>query len=259
MSEERDDGQLVPEQDDDLDQDEEELEPEDQDDEPDEAAEGEEPEPQPRTRRTEDEPARRGGRANERIRELNRERNELRERLARLEGAVSRPPPQPQVSQAELDRQEAEQLALMSPDQQARYFSQKTERAVSQALMQHQLATADQIDRMSFERFIDRYPAATRYTDQVETILSSERAAGRNPSRETILKYVMGEQLLRRGARASNEQRRTGRRRIAREQTRPGNGRSTAAAPERNRGNGSMSDADFIDAFERQHGDTPLW
>jgi hypothetical protein len=253
MSEDRN-GQDLPEPEDELDQEVEEEPTED----------SEEPEPletEPEEAPAEPPRRERGGRANERIRQLNRERNELRERLARLEGQVSvhQAPQQPQVSQAELDRQEAEQLQLMSPDQQARYFSQKTERAVSQALLQHQVQTADQIDRLAFDRFCERYPAAERLTRQVEDVLAGERRAGRNPSRETVVKYLLGDELLKRGTRAAGEQRRTGRQRIAREQSRPGNARSTAAPQGRSRSNGEMSDADFIDAFERQHGDTPLW
>jgi hypothetical protein len=251
MSEDRN-GQDLPEPEDELDQEVEEEPTED----------SEEPEPletEPEEAPAEPPRRERGGRANERIRQLNRERNELRERLARLEGQVSVTHTQPQINQAELDRQEAEQLQLMSPDQQARYFSQKTERAVSQALLQHQVQTADQIDRMAFDRFCDRYPAANRYAAQVEEMLSGERRAGRNPSRETVVKYLLGDELLKRSTRASSEQRRNGRQRIAREQVRPGNGRSTASPQSRGRSNGEMSDADFIDAFERQHGDTPLW
>jgi hypothetical protein len=109
------------------------------------------------------------------------------------------------------------------------------------------------LDRQSFAQLQRDEPAARRWADQVERVLTQERAQGRNPTRETVYTYLAGKEVRSRSGRDTEQQRRTGARRIAAQTTRPGSARSTAATPAQRRGD-EFSEQSFLERW----GDTPL-
>jgi hypothetical protein len=248
MSEERDG--LLPESED-IDPDDD-LEINDEGEEP----EGEPAEPEPPI--AAEPPARRPGRAErerERRRTVERQYQEEREARIRLEGQLQAARPvQPQIDPAEEARREQEQIALMTPDQIGRYFYEKGQREQRQLLLQMQVQTGDTLDRQGFERFCERHPAANRIAAQVEQVLIAERQQGRNPSRQTVATYLLGDELLKRAAKEGTRQRQNGQRRIQQETTRPTNSRSTVAATTGRR-TGGDSEAEIFDRIK----DVPLW
>ena len=225
--------------------------------EPDEPAEGDQPDAEPaEPNEPLAEPARRPqGRGDQRIRQLANNNRELRERLARLEGQlqapIHRPPP---VDTEREEREFAERLRMLAPDEAAREVGNRIEQRTNQRLLQQEIRIGDQLDRQAFSQLQRDEPAARRLANEVERVLMEERNQGRNPARETIYTYLAGKEMRERAGKAGAQQRREGQRRIASQTTRPGNSRSTAAAPAQRRGQG-----DSEEAILERWGDTPLW
>jgi hypothetical protein len=197
----------------------------------------------------------RPSRGNDHIRRLREERQKLAERNAYLEGQLSRPAPAapPQIDQAAADRAFAESLRMMAPDEAAMAVGHRVEQRMAQQMQRLELGAADRIDAQEFRSIQGAEPAAKRLADRVEQTLASERSQGRNPSRLTIYTYLLGEELRTRAATAATTQRRAGASRIAAQQTRPGNSRSTAPAPD-----GRRADDQSERAILERWGDTPL-
>jgi hypothetical protein len=206
----------------------------------------------------EPEPTKRPGRAErerERRRTVERQYQEEREARIRLEAQLQAArPAQPYVDQAEEARREQEQIALMSPDQIGRYFYEKGQREQRQLLLQMQIQTGDTLDRQGFERFCERHPTANRFAAQVEHVLIAERQQGRNPTRETIARYLLGDELLKRATKETPRQRQRGQHLIEQERTKPTNSRSTVA-PNTGRRTGGDSEAEIFERIK----DGPLW
>ncbi|HXI94991.1 MAG TPA: hypothetical protein VNG04_02590, partial [Candidatus Acidoferrum sp.] len=88
---------------------------------------------------------------------------------------------------------------------------------------------------------------------QVEQTLASERAAGRNPDREVILKFLVGNDVLERSARAVPAQRNGAAARIAQQRTQPTGARSNVSPGGRRPAPGSREadEAALADAAAR--------
>ena len=191
---------------------------------------------EPRSRRPEPEP--KPTRAEQRIRALRRQTKEQGEELKRLRDAVlARPAAQPAAQQpdplrqAQLDREEVERVAQLPYDEQARYWNRKTEDRISQRLQFNELRTGDLLDQQNFRQVMRDRRLPARYATEVENLLAQARQNNMNPTREWLLKTVIGEEVLSRKDRETERQRNSGRRRIASQTTRPGGAaRSTAAS-----------------------------
>lgn len=171
----------------------------------------------------------------ERERELKEENRRLRADFDRML-AQSRAPapaaPDP-YRQAEMQRLEAERLAMMAPHEQQAYHTQKVEQMVNERLLRAELTTADRLDRQNFAQLQRDEPAARRLAQEVEDGLILARQNNMNPTREAIYNVLIGQEVRNRMKQQTEKQRARGRQQIARETTRPGSTSSTAPAPRR--------------------------
>jgi len=142
----------------------------------------------------------------------------------------------------------------MDPAQQAQAITRRIDGQVNARLLRTELGVFDRLDKQSFDQFTRDHPGASKFTSQVEQVLASERQAGRNPTRETIVKYLIGEDFLRRSQTTTARERTQQQRRIAAQTTRPTNARSTVPAGERRPGSGPATEAEI----EERWGETPL-
>lgn len=218
---------------------------------------GEEPEGEG-GERTEQQPAsRRPGREERRRAELRelRERVERQDReLARVSGQVQQQPQR--IDPAELARREQaerEQVALYPVEQQLAYWRDKDRREINQTLLNQQIQIGETIDKRDWDAECRRDRVRDRFSARVEDTLRAERQAGRNPTRETIFKYLYGEAALQQRQGQGDRQRRNGAARVRAQTTQPAGGRSDVATDRRTR------DDDSIEAARRRVSGRPLW
>lgn len=187
-------------------------------------------------------------RAQEAERTLAAERDATNRRFAELETRIG----QRQPSAADLAREEAEEQArveLMSPAQVARYFAEKSERRIAQALQGQQFQVHDRIDKQAFEAQVQANPLLARVAPKVEQVLQQERAAGRNTDRIIVAKYLLGDEMLSRRNSQLPRQRAGAQRRVAGQTTRPAGG-----AGDGQRQNGRQGDDSYEAAMRRARG-----
>lgn len=247
MSEER----TGPEPEDDLD----ELLGDDLDTEPDETEpepEGE-PEPEPEGEPAA-EPPPQPTRAERRIRAQQRRLREIEDENRRLREAVLRQPAQPQVPsqpdparQAQIDQAERERVAQLPFDEQLQYWRNKDREELRRENLQQALQTRDMLDRSNFQQIMRDRRLPARYATEVENLLVQARQNGMNPTREWLLKTVVGGEVLSKKDREAERQRAAGRRRVASQTTRPGGAaRSTAATAGGRRGKDSAAEDEAL-------------
>jgi hypothetical protein len=251
MSEERDDLSGTEPVDDDFDE-------EVVDDEPVDEPEGEPTEPvdeepeEPRQQQQQRRPGRRE-RLQAEVREL-RERSDRLERELRERSQQTQPQRVDPAEQARRDQAEAERVGQLPYDQQMAYWRAKDRAELSAALQQHQLFTANTVDRTSFEAAARVDPVRGRMLAEVEALVAAENAAGRYPTREQTFYYLLGQQTDRaRRSGRTQTQRRQAQQRVARQQTRPAGAGSDVA-----RGN-SRPAADSYEASLARLSGKQLW
>lgn len=192
---------------------------------------------------------RRGGGGSRTIRNLRSElqaeraeRAKLAQQIEALSTRFSQPPVDP-AAQARAAREEQERLELMSPQEVARYYYEKGQQEHRQQLLQVQITTADSMDRQNYATLKAQLPAASRLETQVEQLLRTERAAGNYRfTRQDILRYLVGQEVLEKRASVLPRQQRQGARRVAGQTTRPNGGRGDVARQDR--AGRSQDDAD---------------
>jgi len=97
------------------------------------------------------------------------------------------------------DRQQADdtaeraRLELMSADERAAYFVEKGQRQTDAKLNGVMFRMEDATDRVSFESYCARTPAAARLSDEVEKRLGDLRQRGQNVPRRVMLRQILGE------------------------------------------------------------------
>lgn len=147
---------------------------------------------------------------------------------------------QQQTQQGETPEQEAARTALMTPEQLIDY-------KVTKALGNHQRTTQQMVlnasntaDKASFDALVRENPSWKKVASEVERKHAELVAKGQYPTRETVLKYVLGEQAMKM---AANTRREGGERkgRVERERTRPLANRSEVA-PQSRRGGKTAED-----------------
>ncbi len=187
-------------------------------DEPDEADDPEDQEDEPPARQ----PTRgenRVAKATREAAEAKREAAELKARLAALEQRGTQPSPEAQ-------RERQQRLADMEPLERE-VFLMKEDRAAEK------FQTQDRLDKMAFDALCARNPAASRLQSKVESELAALRGRGQNVDREVMLKFVIGEQALANGARATNKTAKAAAGRRAQQAARPGSPRGDTPAADR--------------------------
>ena len=126
-------------------------------------------------------PAPQRNRAQERIRQLSDEVRQLRQSVQQS----TRQPPQ---------QQPAPDLSAMSPDERHQYEILQMRNQFNGAIGY----MADQLDQLKFETLKTRDPVIARLSDRVEATFQDARQRGLGISREEALKFVLGEEMLKR-------------------------------------------------------------
>jgi len=172
-----------------------------------------------------------------------REAGALREQIAALtanQRAIEQRLANDPAAQAAAEAREREQVALMTPDEVARYYAQKSEQRVFQAIQASEFRANDRADKQAYDAAARTSRVHQQYRSQVEQVLSSERAQGRNPDREIILKYLVGNDVLDRANRAAPGQRQRAAARVSGQRTQPTGSRGNVPAQARRPAPGSI-------------------
>ncbi len=132
-----------------------------------------EPEPEPEERPP--------SRAEQRIQALIEERARERERAARAE--------------AQLEALKASQQPIedLDPDERWRRQANAQLEAQNKAVQKMQLDSANQADRTYFRAMALTNPTVKKYEARVEDEVAKANARGEFPTREAVMKYLMGE------------------------------------------------------------------
>lgn len=200
---------------------------------------------------------RRPGRDERQRAEIRRLREEI-ESVRRDQQRVQTPPQAPQVDyarQAQIAAYERDQLPLLPPDQQIQYFRQKDQAETRQALLLTQANLAERIDKSNWDAACRADRRRAQFSQRVDERLLAERRAGRDFDRETVYRFLLGDEIERQSARRVPQQRSAARARVAAQRT--------TAAPDRSdgaRGRGRDND-DSIEALERRifGSGKPIW
>lgn len=131
---------------------------------------------------------------------------------------------------------EEARVALMNPDQKLDYWRNKDRQEADRKFQALQLQVVDSSDRAVFNSKYSANPVFSKYSDRVEAALREVRARGGNTDRETVLKYLVGEDAMSKVGKAKTEQTNRGRENIQRQTTRPGTGRSDQVGTQRRGG-----------------------
>jgi hypothetical protein len=161
-----------------------------------------------------------------------------RERAERAERELQELRQQRQESR-ETPEQEAARLALMLPEDRMEYRLNKATQGFQQTARALELRAADASDRASFTAQYAAKPSFAKYADRVEATLQTARQRGGNPDRETVLKYLLGEDAMKNMDKAKETQRRQGQQNIQRQTTRASSGRGDIQPQRR----GALTDA----------------
>ena len=172
-------------------------------------------------------------RRSDRYQRLANENRDLRERMDRAERERENERQQWQRQQQQLnDQQERERLNLMTPEERAEYRVNQHEQRTNARLQQSELRMLMQMDKSAYDAKAASNPVYRRMQEAVEQRFSEQSRIGQPTDRETILKFLLGEQALN-GAATAGKQRRAATRRVENERVRPAAGKSSATPPVR--------------------------
>lgn len=101
----------------------------------------------------------------------------------------------PSVDHEEARRQ-AERLALMDPQERKFFEQEQTIKRLQEGQQLTQLQMQDYADKATYDAKVTVNPVYAKHKDWVENALTSERKAGRNPSRELLLRIKIGDDAL---------------------------------------------------------------
>jgi len=163
-------------------------------------------------------PAREPSRAERAVTEARRRAQDAEAELARLRAeSQSR-------TTAQAQRDEQERLAQLEPWERAEYVAQRTEQRLTGEIQRMRFESQDATDRTSFEAACSRIPAYAKVARDVEARLAELRANGTTASRETVAKYLIGENAVNAATRARPKAKRDAAEARTRETVRPGQG-----------------------------------
>lgn len=192
--------------------------PEDRQEEEDQPPEEEEFEDEP--------PARKPSRAQARIEALDRTAREAVERAEAAERRVNE-----LLSgnhRVEAERQERERVERMDPDERREYFARQRDQRIEHEFGSLRAQIADSTDRADFAAACTNNPALMKVKDKVEAELSKLRANGQTVPRETLAKYLIGDELLKKAPKARERAAKKAAANLDRERARPAGGASDA-------------------------------
>ncbi len=210
---------------------------------------------------------RRSGGGSETIRAQRRARQEAEARAAALERenaelrgyqqGVSARQADPQA-QARAEQEFYASLELMPPAEAYRAIVARERQNVGAALQQVEFRNNDRADKQAYDIAARTSRVHQQYRSQVEQTLATERTAGRNPDREVILKYLVGNDVLERASRSAPAQRNGAARRLAQQRTAPTGARSNMSPGGRRPAPGSR-EADEVLLAEAAAKGLNLW
>lgn len=160
--------------------------------------------------------------AQQRIDEANRIANETAARLASFEQRFQQP--------QESVEQKAARRALMTPEAINEERLNEAFAVQNRTIAQVTFNAQNTADKASFDSLVGRNPQLNKFAADVERkhadmVRESTRTGAGIPTRDTVLKYLLGEKALELAQKAAPQQRaRTDR--VARQQARPGDNRS---------------------------------
>ncbi len=178
-------------------------------------------------------------RAQEAERELAARNAEIAELRAGQRAIEARLASDPQAA-ARAREEQRQRRELMTPAEIAADVEQSLATQFLQVRQADQLALHDRLDKQSYDAAARTSRVHRDYSAQVEKLVREERAAGRNPDREVVLKYLVGNDVLERANRAAPAQRGAAARRVAAQRTQPTGARGDAARAGRRPAQGSL-------------------
>jgi hypothetical protein len=143
---------------------------------------------------------------------------------------------QSQQRQQETPEQREQRLALLDPIDRMREEMRESRSASERQMQLMQIGMADQSDKATFDAKALVDTLYQKWQPRVEAFVSEHRAKGQLFGREQALAYLIGKNALDTRGSQGSKQRQQAERRVARQQTRPGNSRSDVAAAERRGG-----------------------
>jgi hypothetical protein len=196
------------------------------------------------------------GRLAERTRRLANERREATLKAERLERELAETRARQAQEQSWQHQQQqqlrAEQEWLNSPDrtpeERAAYGLNKELAGIKQQLQATQYQQQDSTDRIRFEAKAEVNPTFKRYADAVAREHANLLRNGSLVPRESILAYLIGQDVMKRGPKAAASQKRAAAAETRRQTVRPTNGRGDST------GNRRSTTRSFEDKF----GDVPI-
>jgi hypothetical protein len=160
-------------------------------------------------------------RGSARLRRLANENREYRDRLDRLERERAEERRQYlQQQQTQTEQQERERTALMTPDERAEYYRLQERQRYDSRMQQVEMRLSLQMDKANFDAKVRTDPVYRRMQEAVEQRFAEQLNKGQVTDRETIIRYLIGDQAVSGGARA-DAQRRSARRRVESERVAP--------------------------------------
>ena len=127
-------------------------------------------------------------------------------------------------------QQEAERLALMTPEERADYKISRFEERAARERQNSELGMQLQMDKVSYEAKATLNPVYAKYADEVEKRFEEQRAQGRPVEREVILKFILGERALNGASSSTKRAKAQGDRRIQSQRSGGGNSRGDVAS-----------------------------
>ena len=143
---------------------------------------------------------------------------------------------QPRQPQEESDEQFNQRIAMLDPEQRMDAKLDRATRRHNQQLALATFAAADRADKTAFDSRAVTDTRRKRLAARVEEILQTERRKGRDFDRETVYKFILGEEAEKAmSGRGPSTGRREAERRVASQQARTTGGRGDARRDERPR------------------------
>lgn len=171
----------------------------------------------------------RRSRAQERIEALTRERAAAAEQAAALQAKLDA------IERAEAERQEQAKIQEMGPYEREQYLKDRQIQQLQAEFHQLRMQTAEAQDRAAFSALVATKPALSKYEAKVEESLAALRQNGQTAPRETILAYLIGQEMLAKAGTAKAKAARTAQGNKASQASRPTGGRSdTSSGASRN-------------------------
>ena len=121
---------------------------------------------------------------------------------------------------------EQRRLDEMSPAEQVRYMVQKELRGTQEHIRQMQLEAAITKDKAMFREEISKYPDYAHLEEAVEKFFDDRLRAGAPENRNTIFKYLLGEEVMKNAAAATAKAKKAAASNTARVTTKPPSARS---------------------------------